>query len=125
MVTWSVSSALNANARKNSCRRSRSRFDTRWRATGTAKTRYGRPERSTVADTSASSIGIEAGPYRTIPRLSPSACPRAWPGAAPAAPPLAPGPPPERLAKHDPHVLDRVVLIHPDVALRLHAEVDE
>src|SRR3989338_632130 len=93
MVTWSVISALNASARKNSWRRSRSRLETRWRATGTAKTMYGRPETSTAADTRASSIGIEAVP--------------------------------ERLAHHDPPVLDGVVLVDLDVALRLDTEVHQ
>src|SRR6266480_3804408 len=105
MVTCSVISALNANARKNSCSRSQSKFETRPRATGTLKTRNGRPDRSTAADTSVSSIGIDAVPKRTMPRLSPSAC--------------------ERLAKDDADVLDGVVLIDVDVPLRLDGEVHE
>src|SRR5207247_11449077 len=59
MVTCRVSSALTAKARKNAWSRSRSKLDTRVRATGTPKTRNGRPDRSTDAETSASSIGTK------------------------------------------------------------------
>src|SRR5713226_6536462 len=101
MVTCSVTSALNASARKNSCRRSRSKFETRVRATGTPKTRNDRPDTSTDAETSVSSIGTNAVPKRTMPRLS------------------------QGLAQHDPDVLDGVVLVDLHVALRLDGEVHE
>ena len=41
----------------------------------------GRPDRSTAACTSASSIGISASPKRRVPALSPAACANAWPSA--------------------------------------------
>ena len=42
-------------------------------------TQYGRPDTSTAACASVSSIGIQASPNRRMPFLSPSAWPSAWP----------------------------------------------
>ena len=42
-------------------------------------TKYGRPETSTAACASDSSIGMKASPKRRMPVLSPSAWPSAWP----------------------------------------------
>ena len=61
-------------------------------------TQYGRPDTSTAACASVSSIGMKASPNRRMPFLSPSA----WP---------------QRLAQHDRGVLDGVVRLDLDVAL--------
>src|SRR3972149_39120 len=110
MVTWSVISALNASARKNSWRRSRSRLETRWRATGPAERRDGRPPRPPR--------GAPGGRHGGLVH-------RDRGGAVPDDPALVAERLPERLAQHDPHVLDGVVLVDLDVALRLDTEVHQ
>ena len=52
---------------------------------GTLKTRNGRPEMSTDAATSASSMGTKAVPYRTMPRLSAIASRKARPSTIPTS----------------------------------------
>src|SRR4030095_5157759 len=106
MVTCSVISALKAKARKNSCSMSKSKLDTRVRATGTLNTRNGRPERSTEAWASASSIRTERVALSNAPAL------------------VAQGLP-QRLAQHDADVFHRVVDVHLHVTGGLDGQVHQ
>ncbi len=80
-----MTSELKAKALKKSFRRSRSKFATRVRISGTLNTRKGRPEMSREAETRASSMGTDATPNRTIPFLSPTASLKALPRQIPTS----------------------------------------
>src|SRR5699024_4261732 len=79
----SVAGTLRANPSQNSRAHSTSKSPTFSVGQRTSQFRVQRPDRSTAARTSASSIGRQKLPYRRMPRISPSprrnACPRAMP----------------------------------------------
>ena len=84
-ITCRLISALKAKARKNSSNNSVSISPILGRSNTTLQAKKGRPEKSTTASASVSSIGIVACPKRRMPRLSPTACRKACPSTMPTS----------------------------------------
>ena len=81
----SVTPALAAKAMKNSFASVASKAPTITAGTSASQYSWPRPEMSTAAMMSASSMGMAMSPKRRMPRLSPSACANACPMTMPVS----------------------------------------